>query len=125
MHSNPNARHYQAVANRRVSAANSSSNSSVDALRGILDRLNEEEEQRATTRVRPLEDPHLVGEDAAMRARSQRLARENSDEILIREDRQWDWWLAQMRDLEQRSESWREYQQRNKRASRWRRLGRF
>ena len=86
VHRNPNARHYQAVANRRVSAANSSSsNSSVEALRGMLDRLNEEEEQRATARVRPLEDPHLVGEDAATRARSQRLARESGDEILIRE----------------------------------------
>lgn len=150
MHSNPNARHYQAVANRRVSAANGSRNSSAHALRGVLDRLNEEEEQRATARVRPEEDPHLVGEDAATRARSRRLARENGDEILVREDRQWDWWLcklpqrapksmeqprplrgasltrvlAQMRDLDQRSESWKDYQQRNKRASRWRRLGR-
>lgn len=97
LHSNPNARHYQAVASRRVSAAaSSSSNSSVDALRGMLDRLNEEEEQRAAARVRPLEDPHLVGEDAATRARSQRLARENGDEILIREDRQWDWWLGKL-----------------------------
>lgn len=95
LHSNPNARHYQAVANRRVSAA-ASNNSSVDALRGMLDRLNEDEEQRAAARVRPLEDPHLVGEDAATRARTQRLARENGDEILIREDRQWDWWLGKL-----------------------------
>lgn len=62
----------------------------------MLDRLNEEEEQRAAVRGRPLEDPHLVGEDAAMRARSQRLAGENGDEILIREDRQWDWWLGKL-----------------------------
>lgn len=48
-------------------------------------------------RVRPLEDPYLVGEEAAARARRERLARENpGDEILHREDRRWDWFLGML-----------------------------
>ncbi|KAK2075056.1 hypothetical protein P8C59_009214 [Phyllachora maydis] len=55
---------------------------------------------------RPLEDPYLVGEEAAARARRERLARENGDAILIREDRRWDFLLAQMNDWEERQRSW-------------------
>ncbi len=46
---------------------------------------------------RPLEDPYLVGETAARRARSERLAREShvhGDDALLREDRRWDWFLG-------------------------------
>ena len=46
-------------------------------------------------RVRPLEDPHLVGEEAASRARTARLARESGDDILLTEDRRWDWFLGE------------------------------
>ena len=104
LHSNPTARHYQAVANRRVaststggSGSNVNSSSNAEAVRTVRDtmaRMNEEEEQRAAARPRPLEDPHLVGEEAAARARRARLARENGDDILIREDRRWDWFLG-------------------------------
>ena len=76
---------------------NSNANSNAEAVRTVRDtmaRLNEQEEQRAAARLRPLEDPHLVGEEAAARARRARLARENGDEILIREDRRWDWFLG-------------------------------
>lgn len=45
-------------------------------------------------KVRPLEDPYLVGEEAAAKARSERLARQNGDDVLIREDRHWDWFLG-------------------------------
>lgn len=44
--------------------------------------------------VRPLEDPYLVGEVAAARARRERLARENGVDVLQREDRRWDWFLG-------------------------------
>lgn len=48
-------------------------------------------------RVRPLEDPYLVGEEAAARARRERLARENpGDDVLHREDRRWDWFLGML-----------------------------
>ena len=46
---------------------------------------------------RPLEDPYLVGESAARRARSDRITRENqthAEEALAREDRRWDWFLG-------------------------------
>jgi len=46
-------------------------------------------------RARPLEDPYLVGEAAAERARSERLARENTEEVLILDDRRWDWFLCE------------------------------
>ena len=83
--------------------------------------------------LRPLEDPYLVGEVAAAKARSERLARENGDDILIREDRQWDWFLGktpkhisldtyllranllansfpgQMKDWGERERSWKEF----------------
>ena len=36
----------------------------------------------------------LVGEVAAARARRERLARENTEDILHREDRRWDWFLG-------------------------------
>ncbi|KAL2017367.1 hypothetical protein VTK56DRAFT_2247 [Thermocarpiscus australiensis] len=88
--SNPTARHYHNVALRRANAAQSAG--SVDGLRRVmLERIEEEERNR----FRPLEDPYLVGEEAAARARRERLARENGDEILIREDRRWDWFLGE------------------------------
>jgi hypothetical protein len=58
---------------------------------GVADRMNEPHESEI---LRPLEDPYLVGEVAAAKARRERLARENGDDILIREDRQWDWMLC-------------------------------
>lgn len=58
----------------------------------MLERIEEEERNR----VRPLEDPYLVGEEAAARARRERLARESGDDILIREDQRWDWFLGEI-----------------------------
>ncbi|KAK3298429.1 uncharacterized protein B0H64DRAFT_471719 [Chaetomium fimeti] len=142
-HANPTARIYQNVALRRASASASSGSSSggssgsgsgsgsgggsgsssvgggaaaganLDGLmrRVMLERIEEEEERR--NRVRPLEDPYLVGEEAAARAREERMARENlrggGDEVLLREDRRWDWFLAQMKDREEREHSWKRF----------------
>lgn len=50
----------------------------------------------AAGRIRPLEDPYLVGEVAAARARRERLARENGDDVLHSEDRRWDWFLGKL-----------------------------
>ncbi|KAK7754638.1 hypothetical protein SLS62_003422 [Diatrype stigma] len=60
----------------------------------------------SSSRARHLEDPHLVGEEAAARARRARLARENGDDVLLREDQRWDWFLTQMKDREERDRSW-------------------
>ncbi|KAH6630357.1 hypothetical protein B0J18DRAFT_98753 [Chaetomium sp. MPI-SDFR-AT-0129] len=131
MGANPTARLYQNVALRRARAASgaaggggyggspygggslassslSSSTANLDGLmrRVMLERIEEEERNR----VRPLEDPYLVGEEAAARARAERIARENrGDEVLIREDRRWDWFLAQTRDREERERSWKRF----------------
>jgi hypothetical protein len=61
--------------------------------RVVLERIEEEERNR----TRPLEDPYLVGEEAAARARAERMERErvSGEEILIREDRRWDWFLGE------------------------------
>ncbi|KAK0729863.1 hypothetical protein B0H67DRAFT_596170 [Lasiosphaeris hirsuta] len=93
--SNPTARHYHSVALRRVTAQTTSSNMSrLEGIkRAVLDRIEEEERNR----MRPLEDPYLVGEEAAARARRERLAREHvGDEVLIREDRRWDFFLGEL-----------------------------
>ncbi|KAI1261685.1 hypothetical protein F5Y18DRAFT_430999 [Xylariaceae sp. FL1019] len=111
---NPQARHYQSVANRRVAAA-SASNPTLNvegALRAAMDRVSAanadagQAEDAGDGRIRPLEDPYLVGEEAAARNRNARLARLNGDEILIREDQRWDWWHAQMSNMAQREASW-------------------
>ncbi|KAK4187270.1 hypothetical protein QBC35DRAFT_238542 [Podospora australis] len=99
--SNPTARHYHNVALRRASNA-ASNTAQVELRRVMLERIEEEE---ARNRIRPLEDPYLVGEVAAARARRERLARENGDDILIRENRRWDFFLGQMRNMERSHES--------------------
>ncbi|KAH8198998.1 hypothetical protein TruAng_006827 [Truncatella angustata] len=118
-HSNPNARHYQNVAQRRASRARNNDSQMQETLRSALSRLNEVEDERERARVRPLEDPYLVGEEAASRARRERLARENGDDILILEDRRWDWFLGQMKDWDERRESWQQFESRRTRRSRW------
>lgn len=94
---------YQRVATRRAQAAMSSGEGLLRNAVRVLDRVTEEggSGSGADTpprgrgdRVRPLEDPYLVGEVAAARARRERLARENGDDVLYREDRRWDWFLG-------------------------------
>ncbi|KAI0886032.1 uncharacterized protein GGS22DRAFT_187263 [Annulohypoxylon maeteangense] len=114
MASNPQARHYQRVAHRRVSAAaNGGRWGGVEsALRSAIERINANAAAAAADaeddpdKVRPLEDPYLVGEEAAARARRERLARQNGDEVLYREERRWDWFLGQTRDWDERNRSW-------------------
>ncbi|CAN8100414.1 unnamed protein product [Discula destructiva] len=107
---------YHRVATRRAQAAMSSSSEGLlrNAAR-VLERVNEEGSGSGTSTplagadvVRPLEDPYLVGEVAAARARRERLARENGDNVLQREDKRWDWFLAQQVD-EERERSWRHF----------------
>ncbi|KAL1835386.1 hypothetical protein VTJ49DRAFT_6822 [Mycothermus thermophilus] len=113
-----------------VLSSSSSSSSSTTSLDGLmrtammLERIEEEEQNR----VRPLEDPYLVGEEAAARARAERMARERllgedgggggggsggsggmdwGEAVLVRENRRWDLFLAQMKDREDRERSWR------------------
>jgi len=59
-------------------------------------------------RVRPLEDPDLVGEEAAEVARRKREGR-MGNEVLVREDKRWDWLIGQMKDWEEREKSWAKF----------------
>jgi len=114
---NPTARHYHSVALRRAAAATSTtaapgtaghhptataaaaSATAAYLKRAILlDRISEDEGERRRG-FRPLEDPHLVGEEAARRARAQRIAREGgaTESVLIREDQRWSWFLGESR----------------------------
>ncbi|EJT70350.1 hypothetical protein GGTG_11378 [Gaeumannomyces tritici R3-111a-1] len=98
---NPATRHYRNVAHRRASAAVADGSASAARARpsasaaALAEMESADAEERS--RLRPLEDPYLVGEEAARKARAERLARENGDSILQMEDRRWDLFLAQMR----------------------------
>ncbi|KAK3954370.1 hypothetical protein QBC32DRAFT_368694 [Pseudoneurospora amorphoporcata] len=108
--SNPNLRQYQNVAQRRAAANASTTN--LDGLRRALDRIEEERNNNNPSnnaaRPRPLEDPYLVGEEAAAKARRERLARENGD-ILVQENHRWDLFLNLMREQEERQPAWRRF----------------
>lgn len=122
------ARHYRNVAERRITDGRY--NPSVDATkRNEPNDRPLETQNSGVDEIRPLEDPYLVGEVAAAQARRERLARETGDDILIREDRQWDWLLcqyrgccpnplsdancppAQMKDWDERERSWARFRQ--------------
>ncbi|KAI1472399.1 uncharacterized protein F4812DRAFT_11669 [Daldinia caldariorum] len=129
MSSNPTARHYQRVAHRRVSAANGAHGwrGVESAVRTVVQRMNAAAaaDDADPYKVRPLEDPYLVGEEAAAQARNERLARQNGDDILIREDRRWDWFLGQTRGAEERERSWSNFRTNNESRGRLaRRFGR-
>lgn len=121
--SNPTTRHYRSVAQRRVAAATDRIGSPLH--RSLLGRVGEENDDRprssgrsgsagmgassssntepslvgwGPTSGRPLEDPSLVGEEAARRAREERLRRER-DEALVLENRRWDWYLSESTSL--------------------------
>ncbi|CCF46583.1 hypothetical protein CH063_15291 [Colletotrichum higginsianum] len=79
--------------------------------RFMSERMAEEEAAQRARDFRPLEDPYLVGEEAAASARRERLARETGDDILWDEDRRWNRFLAQMQTWEDRDRNWRNLRQ--------------
>ncbi|KAM4065154.1 hypothetical protein HRG_004509 [Hirsutella rhossiliensis] len=99
----PAARHYRNVAERRMTDNRYTANDLSKRPSPIEPPLVIRDGSMPP--LRPLEDPYLVGEVAARQARRERLARESGDDILIREDRQWDWLLAHMKDSEERQRS--------------------
>lgn len=129
--SNPAARHYHSVAHRRASALTAQEQASLlsaalngdDGIAQMKRRMDEESRERE---MRTLEDPHLVGEEAAERNRQERLRREKGNEVLEVEDRRWDWLLVQMSDWEERDKSWKKFRRElegGNRAKLARRLG--
>jgi hypothetical protein len=108
----------------------------------IMQTLEEEEREKYRDRERPLEDEELVGKEAAEKARQERMGW--GREVLIREDRRWDWLLGecccigscdmlfintsldQMKDWEEREKSWNKFRvevEQGKRGKLARRLG--
>lgn len=88
----PAARHYRNVAERRMTDNRYTAND-VAKRQSLIEPLIIRDVNMPP--LRPLEDPYLVGEVAARQARRERLTRESGDDILVREDRQWDWLLGQ------------------------------
>jgi len=124
-HNAPAARQYRSVIERRAAARSntgpqhhrwaslenggSSSSASASLPSSSTSTGLDAAASSETGTPRPLEDPYLVGEEAAAEARRERLLRENGDDILIREDKHWDWLLAQMESWDAREKSWQKY----------------
>lgn len=143
MTSGHQARHYHNVAHRRATIANAeeertalatamlSPKSPADIIKeananGSEERKEAEsdaEEEGEDAPVNPLEDPHLVGHEAAATAKAQRLymRRCNDEEALRQEKKTWDFMLAQMADWKEREKSWEKFR---KEVGRSRLLGR-
>lgn len=88
--------------------------------------INRQIENNENPILRPLEDPYLVGEQAAAEARQQRIAREVGEDMLREEDKQWDWMLAQMKTWEERDRNWTRLRQEaahSRRKTLFRRIG--
>lgn len=130
-----NSRQYEAVARRRASAArsntysntssttnlvstaassgNGSPNSSSSDVNAYPANLGSSSEPAS-----PLEDPYLVGEEAASRARAQRVYREmclRGEEAAVYDSRSWEFMIIQMADWEERGSSSRNTRPRGER----------
>ncbi|KAL6853286.1 hypothetical protein J3F83DRAFT_756057 [Trichoderma novae-zelandiae] len=120
----PAARHYRKVAERRVVDGRFQAAAEVVGMRDTtITRPNEDNDGPV---LRPLEDPYLVGEQAAAEARQQRIAREVGESMLREEDKQWDWMLAQMKTWEERERNWTRFRQEavhSRRKTLFRRIG--
>jgi hypothetical protein len=126
-----NSRQYSAVARRRANQSRDEAND----VTAILNSLSAVPERPATANrispttstttlaypvqigssaepQNPREDPYLVGEEAARRARTQRVYREmclKGEEAAKHESRSWDFMVGQMADWEERQKSWKEF----------------
>ena len=115
----PRVRHYQAVANRRVNDSSTFPPSIIrtDNLKPTVQALGTAHEEASTTQSGsdpeqysfPLEDPALVGPEAAAHATARRLYLERcaEEEALMKEEQKgWDFMVGQMADWREREKSW-------------------
>lgn len=100
----PAARHYRNVAERRATDRWLQA-AAAELLIGMRDSTINRQNISREEPLRPLEDPYLVGEQAAAEARRRRIASEVNESMLREEDKQWDWMLAQMKTREERDRS--------------------
>ncbi|KAF2180584.1 hypothetical protein K469DRAFT_729824 [Zopfia rhizophila CBS 207.26] len=97
-----------------MNASSSTTNASPNASSSNLPTSNSYPVQVGSSSepVNPLEDPYLVGEEAAGRARAQRVYREmclKGEEARAHESRSWEFMLSQMVDWEERERSWSKF----------------
>lgn len=139
--SSNNARQYSAVARRRANQAQANTTAILNSLSAVpppLERSSVSSSaasaSSSTTHIDsypvavgsasepllPLEDPYLVGEEAAGRARAQRVYREmclRGEETTRYENRSWEFMLGQMSDWDDRQRSWTQYRRKSTRQS--------
>jgi hypothetical protein len=97
----PAARHYRNVAERRATDKWLQA-AAAELMIGMRDAATNQRNNSSEVPLRPLEDPYLVGEQAAAEARRRRIASEVNESMLREEDKQWDWMMAQMKTREER-----------------------
>lgn len=92
----PTAIHYRKVAERRIvdGRCNTTDHARRHCTRPV-DRLIQEQNAARKEAFRPLEDPYLVGEQAAAEAKRDRLERERSNTTLQQEAQHWDWLIGE------------------------------
>ncbi|KAF2113420.1 hypothetical protein BDV96DRAFT_648380 [Lophiotrema nucula] len=117
-----NSRQYNAVAKRRASQA-ANTTAILNSLSAVPPPLTNGSHSSSSTNLNaypvqpgsssephnPLEDPYLVGEEAAGRARRARVYREmclRGEETTRYENRSWDFMMGQMKDWDERERSW-------------------
>lgn len=124
-----NSRQYDAVARRRANQA-AETTAILNSLSAVPPPLNANASPTASSTrldaypvqpgsssepLNPLEDPYLVGEEAATRARRARVYREmclRGQETQKYESRSWEFMLGQMADWQERDRSWRNFKSR-------------
>ncbi|KAI9678250.1 MAG: hypothetical protein M1817_006195 [Caeruleum heppii] len=107
MGSSQQPRLYQSVAHRRANVASAATErqSMFEAAAQVGRGPSQLPITCAEHRV--LEDPHLVGTEAAEQTRRERLLRRRrGDEVLRQEDKAWDFLVRQMAEWEERDKSW-------------------
>ncbi|SPO00216.1 uncharacterized protein DNG_03063 [Cephalotrichum gorgonifer] len=131
---NPTTRHYHSVAQRRVAAANDRIGSPLHRhlLDRVVEEGDDSRPRSSSgggggagpsssIRVggpgsvvrtgwayaggRPLEDPSIVGEESARRARDERMRRERNAALVL-DDQRWDLYLSQMNQWQARERTW-------------------
>ncbi|KAF2242938.1 hypothetical protein BU26DRAFT_121911 [Trematosphaeria pertusa] len=128
-----NSRQYNAVARRRANQARAETTAILNSLSAVPPPLERSGSGHSPTSsstdvstypvqvgsssdpFSPLEDPYLVGEVAANRARAQRVYREmclRGEEASRYESRSWDFMWGQMADWEERDRSWTNFRKR-------------
>lgn len=136
-----NSRQYNAVARRRANQVSAQTTALLNALTAVPESMQRPSPSSSSTNVsaypvqvngppgeptNPLEDPYLVGEEAARRARAQRVYREmclRGEEAAVVESRSWDFMWGQMADWEERRREWNSFRRPKERRLLGRLLG--